>query len=110
MRVAGPELDLHEMFLAESPRGVNKDRTVSLEGVRYEVDAALVGEVVSVRFDASKKGAPVDIWHKGKKVCQARTVDAYANCFVKRNHEPSVDASAPPHRVRTRDLDDKEGR
>jgi putative transposase len=110
VRVAGPELDLREMFLAETPRRVNKDRTVSLEGVRYEVDAALVGEIVSVRFDASKKGAPVDIWHKGKKVCQARTVDAYANCFVKRNHETSVDASAPPRGVRMRDLDDKQGR
>jgi hypothetical protein len=99
------------MFLLEQKRRVHKDRTVSLDGVVYEVDASLVGEIVSVRFDPMKKGAPVDIWHDGRKVSQARRVDAYANCFVKRNHETkNIDADAraplPPEGVRMRDLDD----
>jgi putative transposase len=57
VRVPGPELDLREMFLFEQKRKVHKDRTLSLDGVVYEVDAALVGERVTVRFDPAKKGA-----------------------------------------------------
>jgi putative transposase len=109
VRTAGPELDLHEMFLFEQKRKVHKDRTLSLDGVAYEVDAALVGEMVTVRFDPSKKGAPVDIWHGGIKVQTARVVDAYANCFVKRNNETralDVDTqpAAPAPALRLRDL------
>ena len=101
VRVPGPEVDLREMFLFEQKRRVQKDRTVSLDGKLYEIDAALVGEVVVVRYDPSTRGAPIDVWHRGKKVHTARVVDTYANCFVKRNHglkthEPQGGASAPP--------------
>jgi transposase InsO family protein len=113
VRTPGPELDLREMFLFEQKRKVHKDRTLSLDGVGYEVDATLVGEMVTVRFDPAKKGAPVDIWHGGRKVQTARVVDAYANCFVKRNNETralhviDVDTSpaAPAPGLRLRDLD-----
>jgi transposase InsO family protein len=97
VRVAGPEHDLRELFLFEDKRQVHKDRTVSLAGVRYEVDAALVGETVTLRFDPHKRGAPVDVWHKGKKVQTARVVDAYANCFAKRQHgDASSSLQTPP--------------
>jgi putative transposase len=110
VRSVGPELDLREMFLFEQKRKVHKDRTLSLDGVAYEVDAALVGEMVTVRFDPAKKGAPVDIWHGGVKVQTARVVDAYANCFVKRNNETgALDVVAstvvPRPGLRLRDLD-----
>jgi hypothetical protein len=115
VRTPGPELDLREMFLFEQKRKVYKDRTLSLEGVAYEVDAALVGEMVTVRFDPAKKGAPVDIWHGGRKVQTARVVDAYANCFVKRNNETraiEVDhkpiSPAPGLRLRDLGKDDEE--
>ena len=115
VRVPGPELDLREMFLLEAKRRVHKDRTLSLDGTVYEVDAALVGERVTVRFDPAKKGAPVDIWHRGHKVETARVVDAYANCFVKRNNEtsaldPDTQPVAPAAGLRLRDLgkDDEE--
>jgi putative transposase len=109
VRVPGPELDLHAMCLSEVKRKVHKDRTLSHDGVVYEVDAALVGEMVTVRFDPTKKGAPVDVWLKGSKVQSARVVDAYANCFVKRNNETrELDASsrpsAPTQGLRLRDL------
>lgn len=117
VRSVGPELDLAEMCLFEVKRKVHKDRTVSLDGVVYEVSAALVGEMVTVRFDPSKKGAPVDIWLAGKKIETARVVDAYANCFVKRNNDTralDTDARppAPAPGLRLRDLkrDDKEPR
>lgn len=97
VRVPGPELDLGEMLLLEAKRRVHKDRTLSLDGIVYEVDAALVGEIVTVRFDPDKKGAPVDIWHAGRKVQSARVVDAYANCFVKRNNQTrALDADSHP--------------
>ena len=100
VRGSGPELDLREMFLLEAKRRVRADRTVSLDGIVYEVDASLVGETVTLHFDPAKRGAPVDVWHGGKKIEQARVVDTRANCFVKRHHDA-------PEGVRLRDLDNR---
>jgi transposase InsO family protein len=102
--------NLRELFLFEQKRKVQKDRTVSLDGILYEVDAALVGETVTLRFEPSKKGRPIDIWYGGKKVQSAKPVDAYANCFVKRHHtsrrlEPASPAPAPARGLRLRDID-----
>lgn len=107
LRLPGP--DLRDLFLFEQKRRVHKDRTVSLDGVLYEVDAELVGEVVVLRYDPARRGAPVDVWHQGQKACTARVVDAYANCFVKRNHErktlePDAAPDAPQHGLRMRDF------
>ena len=93
------DLDLDDLFLFEAQRKVQKDRTVSLNGVVYEVDAALVGEKVTLRFDpAAAPGRPVQVCHQGKLVEQAKPVETYANCFVKR-HRPSwtlnADGPAP---------------
>ncbi|MFO0692566.1 MAG: DDE-type integrase/transposase/recombinase [Polyangiales bacterium] len=82
-----PDSDVGQVFLAEQNRNVQKDRTVTLDGVAYEVDAALVGERVLLRYDASR--APhkrtVEVWHRGVRIEIARRVDTLANCFVKRN-------------------------
>jgi len=43
--------DLNALLLFETARRVQKDRTVSLHGVVYEVDAALVGEKITLRDD-----------------------------------------------------------
>jgi transposase InsO family protein len=86
IRLVSPECDLDELFLFELKRRVQRDRTVSLHGVVYEVDASLVGETVSLRFDPSRRGRPVDVYFKGRKVEQAKRVDLYANCFVRRDH------------------------
>ena len=81
-----PELDLDELFLFESERRVQKDRTISLNGVIYEVDAALIGEKVTLRFDpGAAPERPVQVCHKGKLIEQAKPVQLYANCFVKRD-------------------------
>ncbi|WP_242396297.1 DDE-type integrase/transposase/recombinase [Anaeromyxobacter oryzisoli] len=76
--------DIDDLFLNEAKRKVAKDRTVSLGGVIYEVDAALVGAVVTLRYDPSKPGRAVQVWAKGEKIQDARLVDVHANCFVKR--------------------------
>ncbi|MDJ0766140.1 MAG: DDE-type integrase/transposase/recombinase [Myxococcota bacterium] len=87
LRTPGPEVDLREMFLFTDKRKVQKDRTVSLNGTVYEVDASLVGQSVVIKHDPARPGAPVDIWHDGKKIETANVVDVYANCRVKRNHD-----------------------
>ena len=86
IRLVGPECDLDDLFLFEQKRRVQRDRTVSLNGIVYEVDASLVGETVTLRFDPARRGRPVDVYFKGRKVEQAKRVDLYANCFVKRDH------------------------
>jgi transposase InsO family protein len=87
VRIPGPETDLRELFLFEVKRRVQRDRTVSLKGKVYEVDATLVGETVVLRYDPYKPGETVDVWHRGNKVQTAKVVDVYANCFVRRNHD-----------------------
>jgi transposase InsO family protein len=86
VRLVGPETDLDDLFLFEEKRRVQSDRTVSLHGVVYEVDATLVGETVTLRFDPSRRGRPIDVYFKGRKIEQANRVDLYANCFVRRDH------------------------
>ena len=110
VRLPEPGLDLAALFLFEEKRKVAKDRTVSLRGVVYEVDAMLVGQTVTLRFDPTRAGRPVEVWHAGRKVGSARVVDAYANCFVKRDHatkalSPSRAPDAPPEGLRLRDFD-----
>lgn len=99
VRFPEPDLDLEDLFLFEAARKVQKDRTVSLHGVIYEVDAALVGECVTLRYDpAAPAGRPLQVWHAGQKIHLAKPVDLYANCFVKRDrpsHTLSPDSSAP---------------
>jgi putative transposase len=110
-----PDADVGALFLFEEKRKVHKDRTVSLRGVVYEVDATLVGETVTLRFDPSRIGKPIEIWCKGRKAEIARPVDAYANCFVKRDNEVRSSlradkaASAPPPGLRLRDFGDDRG-
>ena len=97
VRFPEPTLDLDDLFLFEVQRKVQKDRTVSLNGVVYEVDAALVGETVTLRFDpAAAPERPVQVCHQGRFIEQAKPVDTYANCFVKR-HRPSwtLDVDGP---------------
>lgn len=79
-------LDLDALFLFEAKRRVQRDRTVSLSGALFEVDAALVGQTVTLRYDPSVPAARgIEVWHEGRLIERARPLDAYANCFVRRN-------------------------
>jgi transposase InsO family protein len=104
------KVDLDDLMLAEAKRKVAKDRTVSLDGVVYEVDASLVGETVTLRFAPSSQVRSVQVWHDGRKVHDAKVVDLYANCFVKRDRPSdglaaSTTPEAPPAGLRLADLD-----
>jgi hypothetical protein len=122
VRLPGSGLDLDALFLFETKRRVQRDRTVSLNGTLFEVDAVLVNHTVTLRFDP---GAPpargVEVWLDEKFVGRATPLDAYANCFVRRNRPTqNIDADMPPTAPRSsglalrelsaRPLDDEEKR
>ena len=96
-RLPGPGLDLDALFLFETKRRVQRDRTVSLGGTLFEVDAALVGQTVTLRHDPSVPASRgIEVWHDGRFVERARVLDAYANCFVRRNRpNQGIDADTP---------------
>jgi len=99
-----PTQDLTELFLFEEKRKVQHDRTVSLHGVVFEVDAALVGQTVTLRYDPARLTRGVTVVVQGRALGTATRVDAYANCFVRRDHgsklltpsTPSVPAPGLP--------------
>ncbi len=93
LRYPDPTLDLDDLFLFEEQRTVHNDRTVSLHGRVYEVDATLVGQRVTLRYDPARPEAPVQIVHQGQLIEQARQVDLYANCHVKRQRRTGALAS-----------------
>lgn len=106
VRLPGRELDLEALFLFEARRRVQRDRTVSLNGTLFEVDALLVGETVVLRYDpAAPVSRGIEVWHQDKFVSRATPLDAYANCFVRR-HRPSrnIEAQSPPTETRARGL------
>ena len=89
VRYPDPGLDLDDLFLFEAKRRVMKDRTVSLNGRLYEVDAHLVGQLVTLRYDPDAPPArPIAVVHDGQSAGVATRLDAYANTRVKR-HRPS---------------------
>lgn len=86
VRMLDIHLDLDALFLFEAKRRVQRDRTVSLNGTVFEVDAALVGATVTLRFDpAAPPSRGVEVWHHDQFIARANPLDAYANCFVRRN-------------------------
>jgi transposase InsO family protein len=92
LRYPDPGMDLDDLFLFEEQRKVQNDRTVSLHGQVYEVDASLIGQRVTLRYDPTQPDAPVQVVHNGQTIEQARRVDLYANCFVKRHrHTGALD-------------------
>lgn len=82
VRYPGPDLD--DLFLFEAKRKVRKDRTVSLDGQMYEVEAVLVDETVQLRYDPVNR-RDIQVWLDGRRFQDARLVDPRANCHVKRD-------------------------
>jgi transposase InsO family protein len=101
VRLVSPGIDLSELLLEEHKRRVHKDRTVSLGGRLLEVDAVLVGHTVTLRFDPEHPERPAQVFKDATRFADARPVDAYANCFVRR-HRPSANLEVcAPHQPRS---------
>ena len=72
VRYPGPDLDLDDLFLFEAKRRVMKDRTVSLHGRLYEVDAILVGHSITLRYDPQAPASrPLQVRHDGRPAGEA---------------------------------------
>jgi transposase InsO family protein len=114
VRHAGDPAALAELFLFEEKRKVAKDRTVSLHGVVYEVDATLVGATVTLRYSPARPKAAVQVWLEGKRAPDARVLDPHVNCFVRRARpkaeEPSDVPTSALRLSELRDANEKEGR
>jgi len=94
VRYPEPGVDLEDLFLFEAKRKVQKDRTISLNGLVYEIDASLVGETVTLRYNPAGQGKEIEVCHNGCSIQKAKLVDVYANCFVKRDRPSSTIAEA----------------
>ena len=90
VRYPEPGVDLTDLFLFESRRKVQKDRTISLHGMIYEIDASLVGETVTLRYNPAEQGKIIEVCHHNQFVQEAKLVDTYTNCFVKRDRPSST--------------------
>ena len=98
VRYPDPGTDLDDLFLFEAKRRVMKDRTVSLNARLYEVDAHLVGQLVTLRYDPeAPPSRPIEVVRDGHSAGLATRLDAYANTRVKR-HRPSsqLHCDTPP--------------
>ena len=115
VRYPNPGPDFDDLFLFEVKRRVMKDRTVSLNGRLYEVDALLVGRTVVLRYDpAAPPNRPLQVVHDGKPAGQATVLDAYANTAVRRlrpSWQIHTDDAAPepsPSPIALRNLKDND--
>ena len=97
VRYPDATMDLDDLFLFEVRRRVHKDRTVSLNGRVYEVDAVLVGERVTLRYDPeAPPSRPLEVVHDGKPAGKATRLDAYANTAVRRTYPAREIEAAEP--------------
>jgi transposase InsO family protein len=78
VRPLDPHLDLERLFYAELLRLVRKDGTVRLNNDLYEVDLALRGLEVRLRFDPWSL-ARVEVDYRGQSFGLARKVDRHLN-------------------------------
>lgn len=78
VRALDPHLDLDRLFYAQRYRVVRKDGTVRIENQLYEVDLALRGLEVRLRFDPWTL-ARVEVDYRGQSFGLARRVDRQLN-------------------------------
>ncbi len=92
VRLIEPHVDIDDLFLWEQKRKVRSDRTVSLNGVMYEVAAELVGQNVLLRHDPAAPKGPILVYNLQTRehFGQAKVVDLYANTKVKRQNLAAI--------------------
>jgi len=78
VRTLDPHLDLERLFYAQLLRVVRKDGTVRLDNQLYEVDLALRGLEVRLRFDPWTL-ARVEVDYRGQSFGLARRVNRHLN-------------------------------
>ncbi len=86
-----PEV-LRSAFLWSSSRKVSRTAAISFEGNEYEVDAALVGRTVELRYRPEDLFA-IEVWHAGRQVgwAEPRRIARHVH-----RQAPPPPAPAPP--------------
>ena len=83
IRFLSPSEDTDELFYAEALRTVKKDNTFSFQGDRYETPVDLRGKKIQLRYQRRRQGVVV-VYDKGRRLGQARLLDAVANGLARR--------------------------
>ncbi len=83
IRFLSPSQDTDELFYAEATRTVKKDNTFSFQGDRYETPVDLRGKQIILRYERHRKGVVI-VYDKGRRLGQARLLDAVANGLARR--------------------------
>lgn len=76
--------NLREHFRKLARRRVAKDRTIALDGILYEVPAALIGQRVDLLFHPEDPGR-IEIRHRQLSYGLVRPVDVHVNSRVRRD-------------------------
>lgn len=92
VRYPDASVDLDALFKFEASRVVARDRTVSLHGRLLEVDAALVGMRVVLRYDPGKPDGNVEVYSDGKPAGIAAKLDVHINAGLPRVRFSSDDS------------------
>lgn len=83
IRFLSPSQDTDELFYAEATRTVKKDNTFSFQGKRYEAPMDLRGKEIELRYERHRQGTVI-VYTKGRRIGQARLLDAVANGLARR--------------------------
>jgi transposase InsO family protein len=83
IRFLTPSQDTDELFYAEATRTVKKDNTFSFQGERYETPSDLRSRKIDLRYERHRKGTVI-VYDKGRRVGQARLLNAVANGMARR--------------------------
>ena len=94
-------VELANAFLHHDKRKVNTYGVISFESNTYEVDAALIGETVLIRYDPMDLGV-LYVYHNDRFACAAKPVDLsrtqhsqYKNVRTSREFEPKTNIDYP---------------
>jgi putative transposase len=86
IRFLSPSQDTDELFYAEATRTVKKDNTFSFQGQRYETPVDLRGKQIELRHERHRQGAVI-VYDKGRRLGQARLLDAVSNGLARRRDD-----------------------
>lgn len=85
--------DLEDYFRVRASRRVDKDRTVSINGMVYEAPVALIGKQVALLYNENNPSS-IQIMYDNKSYGMLVPLDPHINCRIRRNQ--SITQIVPP--------------
>jgi putative transposase len=81
LRTLDPQLDLARLFYTREERKVRKDGTIRIDNLLYEVDLALRGLKIELRFDPWRKDR-LEVHYRGQEFGLARPLNKHLNSQI----------------------------